>query len=98
MDLAVFAPIAGAIAVLFAYTLVRQINQAHPGNEKMRELSAVIQEGAMAFLRREYIFLAIFVVVMFVVLGFAREWMTSVCFLVGAICSASAGFVGMRTA
>ncbi len=98
MGLAVFGLIAGIVAVFFAFTLVKQIDQENPGNEKMRELSAAIQEGAMAFLRREYLYLGVFVIVMFVVLGFARTWVTSGCFLVGALCSGLAGFIGMRVA
>jgi K(+)-stimulated pyrophosphate-energized sodium pump len=93
-----FTPIAGLIAVLFAVTLIRRINAFSPGNEKMQEISRAIQEGAMAFLKREYSFLVVFVAVMFVVLGFARGWMTAGCFVVGAFCSIMAGFVGMRIA
>jgi len=98
MGLAVFGVIAGIVAVFFAFTLVKQINEADPGNEKMRELSTAIQEGAMAFLRREYLYLGVFVIVMFIVVGFARTWVTSGCFLVGALCSGLAGFIGMRVA
>ncbi|WP_438318063.1 sodium-translocating pyrophosphatase [Candidatus Caldatribacterium sp. SIUC1] len=93
-----FTPIAGLIAVLFAVTLIRRINTFSPGNEKMQEISRAVQEGAMAFLKREYSFLVVFVVVMFVVLGFARGWVTAGCFVVGAFCSVMAGFVGMRIA
>jgi K(+)-stimulated pyrophosphate-energized sodium pump len=93
-----FTPIAGLIAVLFAVTLIRRINAFSPGNEKMQEISRAIQEGAMAFLKREYSFLVVFVAVMFVVLGFARGWVTAGCFVVGAFCSVMAGFVGMRIA
>ncbi|MEN3203041.1 MAG: sodium-translocating pyrophosphatase [Atribacterota bacterium] len=93
-----FTPIAGLIAVLFAASLIRRINSFSPGNEKMQEISRAVQEGAMAFLKREYSFLVVFVAVMFVVLGFARGWVTAGCFLVGAFCSILAGFVGMRIA
>jgi len=93
-----FTPVAGLIAVLFALTLIRRIDSYSPGNERMQEISRTIQEGAMAFLKREYSFLVIFVVVMFVVLGFARGWITAMCFVAGAFCSIMAGFVGMRVA
>lgn len=93
-----FTPIAGLIAVLFAATLIRRINSYSPGNERMQEISRAVQEGAMAFLKREYSFLVVFVAVMFVVLGFARGWVTAGCFVVGAFCSIFAGFVGMRIA
>ncbi|MCD6155620.1 MAG: sodium-translocating pyrophosphatase [Candidatus Atribacteria bacterium] len=98
MGVVLFAPIAGLIAVLFALSLAHKINRYSPGNERMQEISKAIQEGAMAFLKREYSFLIFFVIVMFIVLGFARNWVTAVCFLVGAFCSALAGFAGMRIA
>jgi len=98
MGVVLFAPIAGLIAVLFALSLVQKINRCNPGNERMQEISKAVQEGAMAFLKREYSFLVFFVIVMFIVLGFARNWVTAVCFLVGALCSGLAGFAGMRIA
>ncbi|BER92197.1 sodium-translocating pyrophosphatase [Atrimonas thermophila] len=98
MGVVLFAPIAGLIAVLFALSLAQKINRCSPGNERMQEISKAVQEGAMAFLKREYSFLIFFVIVMFVVLGFARNWVTATCFLVGALCSGLAGFAGMRIA
>jgi K(+)-stimulated pyrophosphate-energized sodium pump len=98
MGVVLFAPIAGLIAVLFALSLAQKINRCSPGNERMQEISKAVQEGAMAFLKREYSFLIFFVIVMFVVLGFARNWVTATCFLVGAFCSGLAGFAGMRIA
>lgn len=98
MSLAIFTPIAGLIAVLFAWSLVQKINRFSPGNERMQEISQAVQEGAMAFLKREYTFLVFFVVGMFLVLVFARGPMEAMCFVVGAFCSVVAGFVGMRVA
>lgn len=98
MNLAIFTPIAGLIAVLFAWSLVQKINRFSPGNEKMQEISQAIQEGAMAFLKREYTFLVFFVIGMFVVLFFARGPVEAICFVIGAFCSVMAGFVGMRVA
>ncbi|MGQ9473013.1 MAG: sodium-translocating pyrophosphatase [Candidatus Caldatribacteriaceae bacterium] len=98
MSLAIFTPIAGLVAVLFAWSLVQKINRFSPGNERMQEISQAVQEGAMAFLKREYTFLVFFVVGMFLVLVFARGPLEAVCFAVGAFCSVMAGFVGMRVA
>ncbi len=98
MSLAIFTPIAGLIAVLFAWSLIQKINRFSPGNEKMQEISQAVQEGAMAFLKREYTFLVFFVIGMFVVLFFARGPVEAVCFVIGAFCSVMAGFVGMRVA
>ncbi|MED5376817.1 MAG: sodium-translocating pyrophosphatase [Acidobacteriota bacterium] len=88
-------------AAIFAFVLIRQINQRDAGNERMQSIAALIRSGAMAFLRVEYSVLAVFVGVMFIVLAvfLPRSGMTTaISFLVGAVLSASAGWVGMRTA
>jgi K(+)-stimulated pyrophosphate-energized sodium pump len=68
------------------------------GTDVMRELSDAIHDGAMAFLKREYTILAIFVAVVFVLLYMALDPMTAVAFLSGAVCSIVAGFIGMKAA
>ncbi len=98
MELKVLAPIIGIISLLFAYYKATSINKVDVGNDKMKEISSHIHEGAMAFLSREYKSLAIFVAVLFVVLGFGINWGTAVSFIVGAIFSALAGFFGMTVA
>lgn len=92
------APIAGLIGLLFAFYLAGKVTSADPGNEKMQEIAQAIQEGAMAFLRREYRTLAIFVIILFFVLGFAINFFTAICYLVGSVASALAGFIGMNIA
>ncbi|EOD00762.1 sodium-translocating pyrophosphatase [Caldisalinibacter kiritimatiensis] len=92
------APIAGIIALLFAYYKANKIGKVDVGTERMKEISSYIQEGAMAFLSREYKTLIVFVAILFVVLGFGIDWNTAFCFLVGATFSALAGFFGMRVA
>ena len=68
-------------------------------NPRMEEIAGYISEGAMAYLRRQYSILAIFIVVMFGVLLLAGlGWQTAVCFLIGAIFSIAAGFCGMKSA
>ena len=92
------APIAAAI---FAFVLVRSINRRDAGTERMQQIAALIRSGAMAFLRTEYMWLAVFVAVMFVILvAFlpGNAWLVGASFLVGAVLSATAGWVGMRTA
>ena len=96
MGLAVFATIAGLIAVLYAAYLIKKINSYDAGNEKMQEISRAIQEGAMAFLKREYFFLVFFVIGMFVLITLTRGVVEALCFVCGSICSVLAGFVGMR--
>lgn len=98
-----FAPAGGALALLFALYLSSKVSKADPGNERMQEIAGHIHEGAMAFLNRQYSTLAIFVVAVFLVLGIflpaeSYPWQTAICFLVGASCSALAGYIGMTVA
>jgi len=55
------APIAGVLALAFAFVLINRVNSADPGTENMQEIAAAIQEGAMAFLKRQYTTLIVFV-------------------------------------
>ena len=93
-----FVPLVALAGLLFALLLWFRVKKAEAGTGKMVEIATAIQEGAMTFLRREYSYLAIFVVVLAVVLGFLIGSMTAVCFVVGALFSAAAGFVGMNVA
>lgn len=92
------APIIGVLAIGFAFMRSKQIASKSAGNDRMKELAGYIQEGAMAFLQREYKTLVIFIVVLFFVLIFAINWQTAVCFLVGAMFSMFAGYMGMQAA
>ncbi|MGF7056668.1 sodium-translocating pyrophosphatase [Brassicibacter mesophilus] len=94
----ILAPIVGVIALLFALYKASVINKVDVGTERMKEISSYIQDGAMAFLSREYKTLAIFVVVLFIVLAIGIDILTAVCFLIGAVFSALAGFFGMKVA
>ena len=104
MEGLILAIAAGAVALAFAAFLAMRVLRADEGTERMREIGAAIQEGANAFLKREYTVLAGFVIVVSVVLlvlGLVRDEqdeMTAVAYLAGAIASALAGFVGMRIA
>ncbi len=89
------------IAVLgLAFTLwtALSVRREPSGNERMQEIATYIQEGAMAFLNREYKILVWFVLVLALVLWFGIDWQTSVAFIVGATASALAGNIGMRIA
>ena len=103
----IWAPLAGVVALLFAYYLTQRIYKVDPGNQKMQEISEAIHEGAMAFLFREYRALVIFVVSVaaFIFLaGYFTEGadslqpQTAVAFIIGALCSVSAGYIGMNVA
>lgn len=97
-------PVAGALALLFAYWKASWVSRQDPGTERMQEIAGYIQEGAMAFLNREYRVLAIFVVVVAALLAWSgsqeesSSWMAGLSFVVGAVCSALAGYIGMRVA
>ncbi len=91
-------PAAGVLALLYALYLARLVLKADQGNEKMRELSQAIQDGAMAFLSREYRTLLFFVIGMAIVIAFGVGPYTAVTFVFGAALSATAGFVGLRIA
>ncbi len=92
------APIAAAI---FAVVLARGINRRDAGTERMQQIAALIRSGAMAFLKTEYSVLSVFVGVMFVILVVflpGDALLVGISFLVGALLSATAGWIGMRTA
>lgn len=98
-ELVWLAPIAGAAALLFALVLASGVKKQSPGNERMREIAGAIKEGAQAFLRAEYKILVFFVLILFVVIGIGiGNWITAVCFLVGAAFSTMAGYFGMQVA
>ena len=98
MDILLIAPIVGLIALVFAFVKASFVTKQAPGNERMVEISGHIHDGAMAFLKREYRALIVFVVVLFAVLGLGISWSTAICFLVGALFSVTAGYVGMTVA
>src|SRR5690606_9275926 len=99
MDFALIsAPIVGIIALLFAFYKASSIDKVSPGNDRMKEIASFIEEGAMAFLKREYRALSVFVIVLFFILGIGINWQTAISFLLGAIFSILAGYFGMRVA
>ena len=91
-------PVIGVISLVVALVLKSWIGKQDEGNDRMKEIAGYIREGAMAFLGREYKMVAIFVAALFVIIGFAISWLSAVAFLVGAIFSVLAGFIGMKTA
>ena len=94
----IIAPIIGLLALLFALYKAKTIEKVSPGNSRMREISSYIEEGAMAFLTREYKSLTIFIIVLFIVLTITIGWETAVSFLLGALFSIFAGYFGMKAA
>ncbi len=87
--------ICGLIAIFFAIFLAFRITKFPTGSEKMREISQAIQEGARAYLGREYQTIAWVAIILILVLGFSLGWKCSLGFLIGAVASAFAGYIGM---
>jgi K(+)-stimulated pyrophosphate-energized sodium pump len=94
------APILGVIGLIVAFVLYTNVVKQPVGTDKMREISDMIHDGAMAFLGREYKVLSIFVVVVFILMFFSADLgiKTGIAFLSGAIFSVLAGFFGMKSA
>lgn len=92
-------PVVAVLTLLFAVYLANKVKRQSAGNEKMKEIAGAISEGAKAFLTSEYKVLVIFVVVLFVLIGVGiGNWVTAVCFVIGALFSTLAGYFGMNVA
>ncbi|MCD8333045.1 MAG: sodium-translocating pyrophosphatase [Clostridiales bacterium] len=94
----VIIPVIAVVALIVAAGLAANVRKQPEGTDRMKEISAAIHEGAQAFLFSEYKILIIFIVVVFVVVGFAISWPTAVCFVIGAVFSILAGYFGMSVA
>ena len=86
---------AGVIALLFAGYLAWWVLRQDPGNKKMQEIALAIQQGAQAYLLRQYKTLVLFVVILIALIGWFVSWNAAIAFLAGVIASALAGFIGM---
>jgi K(+)-stimulated pyrophosphate-energized sodium pump len=97
-------PLLGIIGLLYTFVKFNWVSRQDAGNERMREISDHIAEGAMAFLRAEWRILGIFVVIVSILLGVMAatnansHWAIAIAFIIGAVSSAVAGFIGMKVA
>jgi len=91
-------PWLGGAGLLVAFLLYSGIKRLPDGNERMRDIASQIHVGAMAFLRREYVVLAVFVIIVFTLLAWFLNIHTAIAYVSGALCSIGAGFFGMNAA
>ncbi|WP_287370000.1 sodium/proton-translocating pyrophosphatase, partial [Oceanithermus sp.] len=92
----VIALACGAAAIAYGIVSARWILAQPAGNERMRQIAAAVQEGAAAYLNRQYTTIAVVGIVLFAVLFVALDALTAVGFAIGAACSALAGYIGMN--
>jgi K(+)-stimulated pyrophosphate-energized sodium pump len=98
MELQMFAPVLGVIGFVIAVVLYNVVKAEPVGNDRMKEISEDIHNGAMAFLGREYRVLAIFIVLVFGLIAMGMNFQTAFAFVGGALCSMTCGFIGMKAA
>jgi len=96
MNLIYIALICGVIAVLYGIVTSRQVLSMSAGNQRMIEVAAAIQEGAGAYLRRQYTTIAIVGIIVAIIIGIFLKPLSAVAFLIGAILSGATGFIGMN--
>jgi len=89
-------PFIGLAGLLYAFLAYKSVLRAPAGNEKMREIAAAIQSGALVFIKQEYRIIAVFIVVVFALLALAVHVGTAIAFVFGALCSMAAGWFGMK--
>jgi len=86
------------VGVAFAFFLILAVMRHSAGSERMREISAAVQEGAKAYLNRQVKTISVVAVIIFILLFFFKDHPTAIGFVIGAFCSLAAGFIGMRVA
>ena len=90
--------VCAVIGLVFAVFLILAVMRHSAGNEKMREISAAVQEGAKAYLNRQVKTISVIAAIIFILLFIFKDHATAIGFVIGAFCSLAAGFIGMRVA
>lgn len=98
MNLLYLPILTGIISLVVVVFIANSIIKRDPGSDRMREISGYIEEGAMAFLKKEYCSLAVFIIIVALSIFIFLNINTAIAFIVGALFSITAGFVGMRIA
>lgn len=88
--------LAGALSIVYAAWATSSVLKADAGNARMQEIAAAVAEGAQAYLRRQYLTIGLVGIVIFLLLIFFLGWQVAVGFLIGAVLSGAAGFIGMN--
>src|ERR1700761_6753300 len=97
-------PVLGVVGLLYTFIKYSWVSKQDPGSERMQEISQHIAEGAMAFLRAEWKILSYFVIIAAILLALMgstnpySHWSIAISFILGAVLSATAGYIGMRSA
>jgi len=92
----IFALICSLLAVIYGLILIKLILKLPQGDEKMKEIAKAIQDGAKAYLNRQYKTIGIVAIILFILIGFALNWTTAIGFLIGAVLSGATGYIGMN--
>src|ERR1700760_2507712 len=97
-------PVLGVVGLLYTFIKYSWVAKQDPGNDRMQEISKYIAEGAMAFLKAEWKILSYFVIIAAILLALMGKsnphshWSIAIAFIIGAVLSATAGYIGMRSA
>ena len=92
----VFVFVSAGLAIIYGAVLAKLILRLPAGNEKMQAIARAIQEGAKAYLNRQYKTVAVVAAVLFIILGFTLNWTTALAFVIGAFLSSLTGYIGMN--
>ncbi|MGL5869415.1 sodium/proton-translocating pyrophosphatase, partial [Clostridium chrysemydis] len=98
MELLIIPLVCGISALIVLFFMSKDILKKDPGDEKMVEIATHIEEGAMAFIKKEYSYLLVFIVIVFTMILVFLNYQTALAFCFGAIFSMLAGFIGMKIA
>src|SRR3954452_4083060 len=90
--------VCAAIGLVFALILIAIVIRAPAGNERMRQIASAVEEGAKAYLNRQVVTISVIAVIIFILLWIFKDHPTAIGFIIGASCSLTAGFIGMRVA